>query len=403
MSFWSISLFPLESSLFLLTALSLATWVYLSFGHGRFWYADQRLGRDGSISAKTTQWPTVVVVVPARNEADVIERTLRSLLEQDYPGEFHVVMVDDQSDDRTGDLARQLAIGHPAGAHLTVKAAEDRPSGWLGKMWALHAGLQYAEKQWPDAAYSYLTDADIEHSRGNLRELVSKAECEGLDLVSLMVRLHCRHVWEKLLIPAFVYFFQKLYPFPLINDHHSTVGGAAGGCILVRNRALIQIGGIAAIRGEVIDDCALGTAIKRVGKIWVGLTDSEHSIRPYVGLHDIWTMVKRTAYTQLRYSPLMLVGTVLGLVVVYLLPPLVILTWPLHGSALAGGLALVAWLIMMYTFQPTVRLYGLAPTYGVVLPVAALLYLGMTIDSAWRHWLKVGGEWKGRTGIGCTN
>ncbi len=175
----------------------------------------------------TTQWPTVVVV-PARNEADVIERTLRSLLEQDYPGEFHVVMVDDQSEDCTGDIARQLATKHPRGARLTVKVAEEWPSGWLGKVWALHTGLQYAEKHWPDAPYRYLTDADIEHSWRKLRELVSKAEFGGLDLVSLMVRLHGQHVWEKLLIPAFVYFFQKLYPFPLINDHNSTVGGAAG-------------------------------------------------------------------------------------------------------------------------------------------------------------------------------
>jgi len=238
MSFWPISLLPVESSLVLLTAFSLAVWLYLSFGHGRFWYADQRLDRIRTISPKSTQWPTVVVVVPARNEADVIERTLRSLLEQDYPGEFHVVMVDDQSDDDTGNMPRQLAIEHPAGAHLTVTAAEERPSGWLGKMWALHTGLQYAENNWPDAAYRYLTDADIEHSRGNLRELVSKAELDGLDLVSLMVRLHCETVWEKLLIPAFVYFFQQLYPFPLINNPNSPVAGAAGGCILVRNRAL---------------------------------------------------------------------------------------------------------------------------------------------------------------------
>ncbi|MCA9469831.1 MAG: glycosyltransferase, partial [Nitrospira sp.] len=369
----------------------------------RFWYADQRLGRYRPISHKATQWPTVVAVVPARNEADVIERTLRSLLEQDYPGNFHVVMVDDQSEDCTGDIARQLALEHPAGARLTVEIAEDRPHGWMGKMWAIHTGLQVAEKQWPEATYQYLTDADIKHSRGNLRELVSKAESEGLDLVSLMVRLHCKNIWEKLLIPAFVYFFQQVYPFPLINNPNSPVGGAAGGCMLVRNRALKQVGGMAAIRGEVIDDCALGLKIKRIGKIWIGLTDSEHSIRPYVGLDDIWVMVTRTAYTQLRYSPLILVGTVIGLALVYLFPPLVTLTWPLHGNAPAGGLAVFAWLIMMYTFQPTVRLYALAPIYGVALPVAALLYLGMTIDSAWRHWWKVGGQWKGRTGIGCND
>ena len=351
------------------------------------------------MSHKITTWPTVVIVVPARNEADVIARTLRSILEQDYPGKFHVVMVDDQSDDRTGDIARQLAIEHPAGTHLTVKAAEERPSGWLGKMWALHTGLQYAENHWPDAAFRYLTDADIEHSRENLRELVFKAESESLDLVSFMVKLHCKNAWEKLLIPAFVYFFQQVYPFPHINNPHSAVGGAAGGCILVRDRALKQVGGIAAIRGEVIDDCALGLKIKRVGKIWLGLTDSEHSIRPYVGLADIWKMVTRTAYTQLRYSPLILGGTIIGLVLVYLIPPLVTLTWLLHGNAWAGGLAVCTWLIMIYTFQPTLRLYELAPAYGVVLPVAALFYLGMTVDSAWRHWLKVGVQWKGRTGI----
>ncbi len=403
MRFWPIPLFPLESLLFVITACSLAAWLYLTFGHGRFWYADQRLRRDGPISRQVTQWPTVVTIVPARNEADVIQRTLRSLLEQDYPGEYQVVMVDDQSDDGTGDIARQLAIEHPAGGHLTVKVAGDRPSGWLGKMWAVHTGLQVAEKHWPDAAYRYLTDADIQHSRGNVRELVSKAEVEGLDLVSLMVRLHCQHAWEKLLIPAFVYFFQQVYPFPLINNPHSSVAGAAGGCMLVRNRALKQVGGMAAIRGEVIDDCALGLEIKRIGKIWIGLTDSEHSIRPYIGLADIWAMVTRTAYTQLKYSPLILVGTIIGLALVYLLPPLVTLTWPLHGNAPAGGLAVLAWLIMMYTFQPTLRLYALAPAYGVVLPVAAFLYLVMTVDSARRHWLKIGGQWKGRTGIGCTD
>lgn len=403
MSFWSLTVLPLESSLLWFTAFSLLGWLYLTFGNGRFWYADQRLGGEKPISHEAGHCPTVVAIVPARNEADVIERTLSSLLEQDYPGEFHVVMVDDQSDDRTGDIARQLASQHPAGARLTVAMAEERPHGWMGKMWAVHTGLQFAEKHWPDAVYQYLTDADIEHSRGNLRELVSKAESGGLDLVSLMVRLHCKHAWEKLLIPAFVYFFQQLYPFPLINDPHSAVGGAAGGCMLVRTRTLKQVGGMEVIRGEVIDDCALGLAIKRRGKIWVGLTDSEHSIRPYVGLTDIWEMVTRTAYTQLRYSPLVLVSTVIGLALVYLLPPLVTLTWPIHENSSAGKLAALAWCLMMYTFQPTLRIYALAPTFGFVLPVAALLYLGMTIDSARRHWLRIGGQWKGRRGIGITD
>lgn len=402
MNIWSLIVPPLETSLLWVTTFSLLGWLYLTYGNGQFWHADQRLGGDRPLSHEAENWPTVVAIVPARNEADVITRTLSSLIEQDYPGEFHVVMVDDQSDDRTGDIARQLASQHPAGARLTVEMAEDRPHGWMGKIWAVHTGLQFAERHWPGAVYQYLTDADIEHSRENLRKLVSKAESEGLDLVSLMVKLHCKNAWEELLIPAFVYFFQQVYPFPLINDPKSAVGGAAGGCTLVRTHTLKQAGGMEAIRGEVIDDCALGLAIKRIGKIWVGLTDSEHSLRPYVGLKDIWEMVARTAYTQLRYSPLILMGTVIGLALVYLLPPLVTLTWPIHENGPAGTLAVLAWFLMMYTFYPTLRIYALPPTLGLLLPVAALLYLGMTIDSARRHWLRIGGRWKGRTGIGIT-
>ena len=400
MDFWSLGTAHFDSALLWATVFSLVGWLYLTFGNGRFWHADQRLDGERLDSLTAKHWPTVVAIVPARNEADVIERTLSSLLDQDYPGEFHVVLVDDQSDDHTGDLARQLADQHVAGTRLTVQIAEDRPRDWLGKMWAVHTGVQFAEKHWPEATYQYLTDADIEHSPGNLRELVSKARSKGLDLVSLMVRLHCKSTWEKLLIPAFVYFFQQLYPFPLINDPHSPVGGAAGGCMLVRARTLKQLGGIEAIRGEVIDDCALGLVIKGKGKIWVGLTDSERSIRPYNGLTDIWQMITRTAYTQLKYSPLILMSTVIGLALVYLLPPLITLTWPIHQNDSGGILAAFAWGLMVYTFQPTLRLYALPPTFGFVLPVAALFYLVMTIDSARRHWLRIGGQWKGRMGIG---
>ena len=402
MNFWSSASVPFDSPLLFATLFSLLGWLYLTFGNGRFWHADQKLGGERLASLEEGHWPMVVAIVPARNEADVIERTLSSLLDQDYPGEFHVILVDDQSDDRTGEIARRLAAQHISGTRLTVKVAEDRPQGWLGKMWAVHTGVQFAEKHWPEATYQYLTDADIEHSQENLRELVSKARSEELDLVSLMVRLHCKNAWEKLLIPAFVYFFQQLYPFPLINDPHSPVGGAAGGCMLVRTHTLKQLGGIEAIRDEVIDDCALGLMLKRRGKIWVGLTDSERSIRPYVGLPDIWQMVTRTAYTQLRYSPLILLSTVIGLALVYLLPPLITLTWPIHGNNSAGILATFAWCLMVYTFQPTLRIYALPPRFGVVLPVAALLYLVMTIDSARRHWLKIGGQWKGRMGIGIS-
>ncbi len=397
-------LFPfpsLEILLFGCSALSLAAWLYLMIGHGGFWRGDQRLHQDKHSCKLLPYWPTVIVIVPARNEADVIERSLRSLLEQDYPGKYHIILVDDQSEDGTGEIARQLATQHSAGAHLTVMTANQRPAGWMGKLWALQSGLQMAEKLWPTAPFRYLTDADIVHSKGNLRELVSKAENEQLDLVSLMVQLHCRTAWEKLLIPTFVYFFQKVYPFSKINDPNSQVGGAAGGCMLVRNKALEQAGGIEAIRGEIIDDCALGSRLKKQGKIWVGLTNTEYSIRPYDGLGDIWAMVTRTAYTQLRYSPWLLGQTIIGLLFLYVIPPVVTLTWAFHGHALAGAFATLAWGIMTFTFHPTLRNYSLSPTLGIFLPIAGLYYLGMTLDSARRHWQHLGVQWKGRTGIGC--
>ncbi len=400
MNLSSIPLPSFDSALLGFAALSMAVWLYLLVGRGRFWLGDQRLPQDTQTFSLPRQLPTVVVVVPARNEVDVIERTLCSLLEQDYPGTFHVVLVDDQSEDGTGDLARKLVTQHPGGAGLTVVTAGIRPHGWIGKVWALHTGLQVAEKQWPAADYLYLTDADIVHSKGNLRELVAKAESEQLALVSLMVRLHCHTFWERLLIPTFVYFFQQVYPFPRVNDPNSPVGGAAGGCMLVKTHALKQTGGMPAIRHEVIDDCALGARIKRTGKIWVGLTESEHSIRPYRGLADIWAMVTRTAYTQLRYSPWILGQTVIGLILVYVVPPLITLTWAFHGNDPAGGLAVLAWLTMMVTFYPTLRIYSLPFSFGVVLSAAAMFYMGMTVDSARRHWQGLGVQWKGRTAYG---
>jgi hopene-associated glycosyltransferase HpnB len=342
----------------------------------------------------------VVAVVPARNEAEGIERAIRSLLEQNYPGAMALLLVDDQSEDATGDIARALASRHPRGERLEVLRADDMPEGWVGKMWALHTGVAAAAQRFPEARYLLLTDADVEHDRGNLRRLVCKAENERLDLVSLMVRLHCRSAWERLLIPAFVYFFQKLYPFPRINDPASRTAGAAGGCMLVRSEALAGVGGIEAVRDAIIDDCALGKALKQRGPVWVGLGTTEHSFRPYRGLADIWDMVARSAYTQLRYSRLLLAGSVLGLTLIYLVPPLVAIACPLHGDYLASSLALAAWLVMAWTYLPTLRDYGLSPFYSVLLPVSGLLYLLMTLDSARRHRAGRGAHWKGRAGAG---
>ncbi len=382
--------------------LSFAAWVYLAFFHGRFWRADQRLPRGGGAALAAGPLPSVTAVVPARNEADGIARCLRSLLDQDYAGDFRIVLVDDHSDDGTAEIARGVASAHPRGERLEVVTSEPMPPGWVGKMWAVATGVAAATRE-AAPEFLLLTDADVEHDATGLGRLVAKAQADGLDLVSLMVRLHCERPWERLLIPAFVYFFQKLYPFPRINDPRSRTAGAAGGCMLVRSDALKRAGGIEAIRGEIIDDCALGAAIKRQGPVWVGLSERTYSFRPYEGLADIWAMVARSAYTQLHYSPLLLAGTVLGLLLIYALPPALVVTWPLHGSPAAELLGAAAWALMTWTFLPTLALYRLSPLRALTLPIAGALYLGMTLDSARLHGLGRGAQWKGRAGAGRTD
>ncbi len=381
----------METILLSLGGVTLASWLYLTFFHGAFWRGTERL----DAVPDPDRWPSVSAVVPARDEAEMIGASLGSLLDQDYPGRFAIVLVDDHSTDGTGERARELAARHPQGARLEVTSSADLPPGWVGKMWAVASGVEVAQTQAPE--YLLLTDADVAHSPRNLRRLVARAEVEGLDLVSLMVLLWCRSGWERLLIPAFVYFFQKLYPFRRVNDPEARTAGAAGGCMLVRSRALAAAGGIARIRGEIIDDCALGRLLKRRGPIWLGLTESERSVRPYDGLRGIWEMVARTAYTQLRYSPWLLAGAVAGLALIYLVPPLAVAGWPWHRSLPVAAVGALAWLLMAVTFVPTLRLYRRSLLLGLVLPVAGFLYLGMTLDSAWRHRRGRGAPWKGRT------
>jgi len=391
---------PFNSPLSWLGTGSLAAWVYLVFFNGRFWQGDQRLCAQAPANDALAKWPSVAAVVPARNEADVVEQTLNSLLAQDYPGDLQIVLVDDRSDDGTGDAARRLARDHPSGSKLRVVATEDMPGGWVGKTWALRTGIEVAKTRSPTPRYLHLTDADIEHGPGNLRAMVYQAETGGFDLVSLMVMLHCDSRWEKLLIPAFVYFFQMLYPFSRINDPRSGVAGAAGGCMLVNAKSLTRAGGIESIRGEIIDDCALGAALKSVGRVWVGLSDTEYSVRPYSGLREIWAMIARSAYTQLRHSAWLLATSVVVMTLVFLSPPLVALTLPAHGNVWAASLAGSAWLAMAWTFRPSALRYRRPALFGLVLPAAALFYLGMTLDSARRHRIGVGGQWKGRAGAG---
>ena len=382
-----------------LAAFSLLIWIYLAFAHGRFWCADQFL--EGG-NADPAVWPEVVAIVPARNEAAVIERSLDSLLRQDYPGKFSVILVDDESTDDTAAIARQCAATAGGEVAMTVLATPARPAGWVGKMWALGTGVGAASEQLPadGSGWYLLTDADIQHSPGNLRRLVASGESRQLSLVSLMVRLEAEHGWGRLLIPAFVYFFQKLYPFPRVNDPGSSVAAAAGGCMLVRRASLQAAGGVAPLRAEIIDDCAFGRALKQQGPVWLGLTRSVRSIRPYVGLREVWDMVARSAFTQLDYSWVQLAGTLMGLALLYLVPVAAVLAGVLSGEAPAALAGLAAWLLLAATFVPTLVLYGRSPWLSLALPLAGTLYAAMTFDSAWRHAQGRGAYWKGRQGAG---
>lgn len=379
--------------------LSLAIWLYLAFLRGRFWRAVERLP---DMPASLETWPDVVAIVPARDESDVIGEAIASIHTQDYPGRLDAVLVDDHSSDGTGEAAVAAAAHVGQAARLTVMHAADLPSGWSGKVWAQAQGMRHADEHLPKATYVWLSDADIAHGPDTLRRLVAKAEAERRDLVSLMALLSCATEWERLLIPPFVYFFQMLYPFAWTNDPTKRTAAAAGGCMLVRRDALRRAGGLAAIKGALIDDCALARRIKNSGGrdgggIWLGLTTTTRSIRPYRGLGDIWRMVARTAYTQLRHSPLLLTGTLIGMALVYIAPPLTLLAWPWHGQGDAALLGGAAWALMTLSAVPTCRLYGLAPWRAAALPLAAALYGAMTFDSAWRHRRGRGGAWKGRT------
>ena len=365
-----------------LGGLVTAIWVYLLLGRGFFWNT-----RLAPTAPEPAHFPRVVAVIPARNEAEGVGRAVASLLDQDYAGDFSIVLVDDHSHDGTAEVAREAARGRED--RLTIVAARSLPGGWTGKLWALSEGMRQIALR-PDL---YLfTDADIAHHRSNLRELVARLEAEQRDMVSLMVKLHCESFAEKFLIPPFVFFFALLYPFSWSNNPRKATAAAAGGCVLLRRDAYERIGGYAAIKGELIDDCALATVVKKSGgSIWLGLTQGTESLRLYPEIADIWNMVARTAYTQLDYSPLLLAGTVLGLVITYLAPVLL-----LFAGGKAALLGLAAWLIMTAVYVPMLRFYGRSLLWAPLLPAAASVYLGATIASAWRHWRGRGGQWKGR-------
>jgi glycosyltransferase involved in cell wall biosynthesis len=441
----------------LLAGLVLAIWLYLVMAHGGFWRASVR--DDTDVPAPPAHWPGVVAVVPARNEAEIVARSVGSLLAQDYPGPFAVVLVDDDSTDGTAAEARAVAV--TSTRRLTVLQGAPMPPGWTGKLWALSQGIAHAErsdffprrgKYLPQAGdggetpvddspkalgsaddldcsfapsaslrsapqrnrlrrfarppgeenpltidlvapkYVLLTDADIVHTPDNVRSLVARAEAGGLVLTSLMARLRCESFAERALIPAFIFFFQMLYPFAWVRSTDRRIAAAAGGCSLIRRESLAAAGGITAVRAAVIDDCALAARLKRQGPIWLGLTERAVSIRPYPTFGDIRRMVARSAYAQLDYSPLLLAGTMLGLVMTYLGPPL----QALLARGAAAWAAAAAWALMSLAFLPTLRFYRRSLLWAPLMPVIAAAYTAFTLDSAVQYWRGRGGMWKGR-------
>jgi hopene-associated glycosyltransferase HpnB len=389
--------------------------VYLVAAHGGFWLTSQRLpgvGGGRNEDREPGTWPAVAAVVPARNEAESLPQTLPALLGQDYLGEFRVFLVDDNSEDGTGQVAAELGekSARDGGVPLTVVSGQPRPDGWAGKVWAMAQGLAASAEEktaceGTAARYVLFTDADITWGRHALRDLVGSAEADDRAMVSQMALLRAQTWWEQAIVPAFVYFFAQLYPFRTVNDPRRKAAAAAGGCMLIRRAALAEAGGLQQIRGALIDDVALGTLLKRNGhRIWLGLATDIKSARPYPTLASLWQMIARSAYVQLRYSPLILAGTIVGLLLLYVAPPAGLIAALIAAAAgsdssatITAGLAgLAGWALMTASYLPMLRLYRLSALRAPTLPLIAVLYAAMTADSARRHYSGSAVSWRGR-------
>jgi hopene-associated glycosyltransferase HpnB len=371
-----------------LGAAALLIWLYLLLGRGGFWHSF-----DEPVAPRAASFPDVVAVVPARDEAELVGQTLQSLFAQDYRGNFRVILVDDHSSDGTSAIAESTAEAAGAADRLSIVPAPSLPSGWVGKVWAMHVGLERARAVAPAARYILFTDADIRHAPDSLGRLIARAEHDALDLVSLMVRLR-RQAWaERVLVPAFVFFFRMLYPFAWVNDPHAGTAAAAGGCMLARRTALERIGGLHGIRDQLIDDCALARAVKSAGPIRLDVAEATVSARAYPEFADMWRLVARTAFTELRYSLLRLAAAMLLMALVFLAPP-----WlALAARGVPGLLGAASWIAMTIAYIPCLRYYRASMAWAPCLPLIALFYQAATVDSAVRHWFGRGAEWKGRS------
>jgi len=372
-----------------IAALCLALWAYLIGARGGFWLASVR---DEGRPPVPPTWPAVAAVIPARDEAEFIEASVKSLLRQDYLGPLAIIVVDDDSTDATAALARQAGTAAPGNRSVTVVKSHGPPAGWTGKLWALNRGIAAAEAAAVPPQFVWLTDADIAHDPDTLSWLVAQSRTGGTVLTSLMAKLRCESWAERVHVPAFIFFFQMLYPFRWVCQPTARTAAAAGGCMLVEAQALREIGGIESLRNDLIDDCALARRLKKRGPIWLGLTERVRSLRPYAGLDEVRSMISRTAYAQLGYSPIELVGTVAGMSLLFLVPPLL----ALFAEGAARWMGLAAFLAMALAFQPVLRFYRRSPLWGLCLPVIGLLYTLYTLDSAYRHARRRGGQWKGR-------
>lgn len=375
-----------------LAALSLALWLYLLTGRGVFWRARERDDLWPQ-DADPPDWPSVVALVPARDEAALVGACVTSLLQQDYRGRLAIIVIDDESSDGTAEAAKAAAAACAGQERLALLAGAPRPPGWSGKVWAMAQGLEEALRREPAPERLLFCDADIALAPDALTTLARHAAATGCVLVSLMARLRCESFAERALVPAFVFFFQMIYPFAWVNDPKASTAAAAGGCMLAERRALLRAGVFRAMRGATIDDCALARLMKTQGPIALALTRRAASLRPYRRFRDIGAMVERSAYAQLGHSPIALAGVAVGMTLTFLAAPALALA----ASGVAAPIGLAAWIAMALAFQPMLRFYGRATLWGLALPLIALAYLAFTLRSAYLYGRGRGGRWKGRT------